>query len=155
MLGPPRLSKLLYEAFIMSRLRTSVQALSKSDPQALTDEARALLGQDGELRQTIVSVGLPIVLDQNEVYRGEVVIVPPSNGDMTRAIHAGWVDLRVANCETWIVRAQQMVEQAANLERGSGSGVEWDAIEPDAAIKPPHVAKWIFRNEDGGERIKR
>ncbi len=155
MLGPPRLSKLLYEAFVMSRLRPSVQALAESDAQALAEDARALMAQDGELRGTIVSVGLPIVLDGNEVYRGEVVIVPLTNGDIDRAIHAGWVDLRVSNCERWVARAQLMVGQAASLEAGTGSGVEWDAIRPDAAIAPPSVAKWIFRNEDGGERIKR
>ena len=155
MLGPPRLSKLLYEAFIMSRIRPSVQALSESDAHALADDARALIAQDGELRGTMVSVGLPIVLDRDEVYRGEVVIVPLTNGDIDRAVHAGWVDLRVSNCETWVNRAQLMVGQAANLELGTGSGVEWDAIQPDAAIAPPYMAKWIFRNEDGGERIKR
>lgn len=155
MLGPPRLSKLLYEAFVMSRIRPSVQALAESDARVLAEDARALMAEDGELRGTIVSVGLPIVMDRNEVYRGEVVIVPLTNGDIDRAIHAGWVDLRTSNCETWVARAQQMVGQAANLESGTGSGVEWDAIRPDAAIAPPSVAKWIFRNEDGGERIKR
>ena len=155
MLGPPRLSKLLYEAFIMGRVCASVHALSESDPSSLAEDARALIAQDEELRGTILSVGLPIILDRDEVYRGEVIIVPVANGDMDRAIQAGWVDLRVSNCETWVGRAQQMVEQAAHLEAGTGSGVEWDAILPDAAITPPYVAKWIFRNEEGGERIKR
>ena len=90
MLGPPRLSKLLYEAFILSRLCDSVSHLADADPNELGRAARALMAEDAELRGTVVSVGLPVVLDQNEVYRGEVVIVPPMNGDVERAVHAGW-----------------------------------------------------------------
>jgi hypothetical protein len=47
------------------------------------------------------------------------------------------------------------VEQAGRRDQRSDSGVEWGAIEPDDPIAPPRFATWIFRYEDGGERIKR
>jgi hypothetical protein len=154
-LGPPRLSKLLYESFVLSRLRTSVKDLASSDGQSLAAEASRLVAEDGELRSTIVSIGLPIVVSESEVYRGDVVIIPPSDGDFDAAAASGWVDLRPHNSETWIRRAQRMVEQALKRDRGSDSGADWGAIEPEDPITPPEFTTWVFRHEDGGERIKR
>jgi hypothetical protein len=155
MLGPPRLSKLLYEGFLWSRLRDSVAALAESNAATLAAEAQQLVRDDAELRQTVISVGLPIVVDGDRVYRGGEVIVQPINGDVERAVHAGWVDLREANCATWIARAAAAVREAAERVPGSGSGFEWAAMEASSPIRPPAFATWIFRNEDDGERIKR
>ena len=53
-----------------------------------------------------------------------------------------------------------MVEQAEARTRSmdgtrSGSDLDWAALEPEDAIAPARFAKWVFRYEDGGERIKR
>jgi len=155
MLGPPRLTKLLYEAFILSQLRPSVAALAESQPAALSAEAVKFIASDRRLRSTILSIGLPILVQDGSVYRGPTVMVPPKGGDVEQAAPRGWVDLRSDNCATWIERAKRAVHQAGTRERGSDSGIEWGAIEPDDPIRPPGMATWIFRNEDGGERIKR
>jgi hypothetical protein len=155
MLGPPRLTKLLYEAFILSGLRTSVRALADSDAVTLSREAASLVSDDSELRATIISIGLPMVVDGDQVYRGETVIIQPERGDMEQAVARGWVDLRSESMQVWIERAQRMVEQSGSRERGSDSGIDWMAVEPQDAISPPRFATWIFRYEDGGERIKR
>lgn len=155
MLGPPRLTKLLYEAFVLSRLCGSVRTLAGSDGVTLAKQAGDLMAQDAELRSTIVSVGLPIVVPDGEVYRGELVIILPEDGDIEAAVARGWVDLRAANCDVWIERAKTMVQQAGRRDRRTDSGVEWGAIEPDDPIAPSRFATWIFRYEDGGERIKR
>jgi hypothetical protein len=68
------------------------------------------------------------------------------------------VDLRPENCALWIARAATIVRQAdarAASPKGSGSDVEWFALEPDDAIAPWRMAAWVFRHEDQGERIKR
>ena len=155
MLGPPRLTKLLYEAFLLSRLRTSVAALAESKAPSLAKEATQLIAEDTELRSTIVSIGLPIVVAGDKVYRGEKVIIQPEGGNIELAVARGWVDVRQPNMEAWIRRAQRTVEQAETRVRGSDSGTDWFAIEPQNAITPPQFATWIFRFEDGGERIKR
>jgi len=154
-LGPPRLSKLLYESFVLSRLCSSVAELAASDVAALAKDAADLLKHDVELRASIVSIGLPVIMAGNGVYRGGLVIVPPQGDDVEHAVANGWVDLRPANLAVWIKRAQRMVEQAAERDRGSGSGMEWGAPEPEHVITPPQFTTWVFRHEDGGERIKR
>jgi len=154
-LGPPRLSKLLYESFILSKVRDSLSALATSDAESLASEAGRLVANDLELRSTILSIGLPIVVSDSEVYRGELVIIPPQDGDFDAAAASGWVDLRPQNAAVWIGRAQQMVEQANDRDRGSDSGADWGASEPSDPITPPEFTTWVFRYEDGGERIKR
>ncbi len=158
MLGPPRLSKNLFEAFICSRLCPSARALAEGDPAQLAARGAALLRDDTELRSLVVSVGLPAVVAGDRVYRGEVVIVPPVEGDVEAAIPRGWVDLRAPNMGTWVARARRVVQQDADRRArpaGSGSDEDWFALRPDDPIEPARFATWIFKHEDEGERIKR
>jgi hypothetical protein len=155
MLGPPRLTKLLYEAYILSCLRGSYAELAEDEEQRLSREAVEFVRKDGGLRSTIISVGLPIALPGGKVYRAEEVMVPPATDDTDRAVARGWVDLREENCRVWIARARRVVEQARQRTAGTGSDAEWDALEPAHEISPAGFATWIFRYEDEGERIKR
>jgi hypothetical protein len=158
MLGPPRLSKNLFESYVLSRLADSVAALGAGDPAGLAAAADALLREDGELRSLIVSVGLPVIVRGDRVYRGARVIVPPLQGDVEAAAPRGWVDLREANCATWVARARRMMDQEsarATRVAGSGSDEDWGAIRSADAIEPARFATWIFKYEDDGERIKR
>jgi nucleoside-diphosphate-sugar epimerase len=161
MLGPPRLTKMLYEAYLCGLLEPTVRALAAAEPGALADRAHALLRRDGELRSRILSVGLPIVTpDGRSVYRGRTVIVPPTAEDPLAAAPRGWVDLRPAMFGLWVGRAAAMVRQAEarlrpDRRRESGSDVDWTAVDPDRPIDPAACATWVFRFEDRGERIKR
>jgi NAD(P)-dependent dehydrogenase (short-subunit alcohol dehydrogenase family) len=159
MLGPPRLTKLLYEAYLWSRLYRRLDALAQADPKKVAAEAQGLLESDPSLRAEILSVGIPIVMaDGKRVARGPTVVVPPAKGDPLAAAPRGWVDLRAANCALWVKRAQKMVEQAAQRgggRRGSGSDEPWSNVDPAEAIAPWRMATWVFRHEDQGERIKR
>lgn len=158
MLGPPRLTKMLYEAYLLSKLRPSVRALAESDGKALAAEAQGLIERDAPLRAHILSVGLPIVCaDGARVYRGSLVVVPPAGPDPLAVAPRGWVDLRPAQVGLWVTRAQAMVG-AARARAGageSGSDVDWMAIDADDPVDPPRFATWVFQQEDKGERIKR
>jgi hypothetical protein len=158
MLGPPRLSKNLFEAFIWSKLRGSVHALAKSRPAELADAAADLVRSDADLRSLILTVGLPILVAGDRVYRGATVIVPPVDGALEAAVARGWVDLREANCATWVRRAGRVVEQEVARQaaaRGTGSDEPWGAMAATDPIEPARFATWIFKYEDEGERIKR
>jgi hypothetical protein len=159
MLGPPRLTKLLYEAYLCGRLRPSVRSLAQSDAAALAAEAHALIERDAELRRHILSVGLPIVTpDGARVYRGSVVVVPPDERDPLAAAPRGWVDLRPAQFEAWVRRGRAIVGQAECRAAGppeSGSDVDWTALGADDPIEPSRLATWVFAHEDKGERVKR
>jgi len=156
MLGPPRLSKILYESFILSRINDSLAGLAASDAQELSDEAVRLVATDGDLRMRMISVGLPIILPEEKIYRGERVVVPFEGGEhLGRTVSRGWVDLRPDNCQLWIDRARRIIEHDQRRADGSGSDVEWGAMRADDQISPSRLAAWIFTYEDGGARIKR
>jgi NAD(P)-dependent dehydrogenase (short-subunit alcohol dehydrogenase family) len=160
MLGPPRLTKLLYEAHLLSKLFRRVDELARADAVRVGAEAEALLASDPGLRAEILSVGIPILMaDGRHLARGPVVVVPPTPGkDPLAAAPRGWVDLRPENCGRWIARARAIIEQAVarrRLPAGSGSDEEWYAMAPADPIAPWRMATWVFRFEDHGERIKR
>ena len=154
MLGPPRLTKLLYEAFLLGCCFPSVIALSKATPEAAAaDVAKHLLETDAALRRQILSVGLPIVLpDGRSVLRGPTVVVAPDRAGADVAPR-GWVDLRPANIAQWIRRATAMAR--ARPEARTGSSADLVGLRPEAPIEPARMAVWVFEHEDGGFRVKR
>jgi len=158
MLGPPRLTKLLYEAHLCARIRPTVRSLAESKAAALASEAHDLIRKDARLRQLILSVGLPIVApDGMHVYRGSTVVVMPAPGSPPlEAAPRGWVDLRPEPFGAWITRAQAMVGSANHrAAETSGSDLEWTAVGPDDPIEPSRFATWVFTVEEKGARIKR
>ncbi|HUH11764.1 MAG TPA: hypothetical protein VMK65_01585 [Longimicrobiales bacterium] len=160
MLGPPRLSKLLFEGAILARLFPGLPALAALDPDQTAGTARELVEADRELRVRMLTIGLPVLLpDGVSVLRGPDVKVRPAPGqDATdpRLVDNGWVDLRASNWERWRERARQMV---AGLERlpgaDEGSQADHDPAGRDGPLRPGRLAAWVLRVEDGGERVKR
>ncbi len=157
LLGPPRLTKMLYEVQVLGELAGTVEFLARCDPADLARRAAQAMARDADLRSTILSIGLPIIVQGDLVYRGPRVLHPPEDGDVRRAIAASWVDLREPNCGAWVSRAGRIVEQARRRAEtaGTGSGEEWGALAPDDPVSPARMVAWVFRHEEGGERIKR
>ena len=159
MLGPPRLSKLLFEAAILGRLTGgALDAAAMLDPEAAAERAEALVLESAELRTSILSIGLPILLrDGERVLRGADVKVAPEEGEpWERAVENGWVDLRPANWTRWRSRVDAIVRRLEGCG-DAAVGSRWD-VEPwerARRIRPGALAAWIFRHEDRGERIKR
>jgi len=160
MLGPPRLSKLLFEGAILGRLFPGLAAVSTLDPDETARAAESLLDHDRDLRVRILSIGLPILLsDGQRMLRGPEVKVSPERGQDCgdpRLPENGWVDLRPSNWRKWSSRAGAMLrEQAA--QSGPDEGSRFDLIAADGTdrIRPGRLAAWVFRGEDRGERVKR
>jgi hypothetical protein len=118
MLGPPRLSKLLFEGSILERLYGSMEEARALDPAETARKAETLVEEDADLRQRIVSIGLPILMDRIEALASELDRRPP--------VDAG---------------------SLGDHEYGGGDGF--------GRIRPGRLTAWIFRHEEGGERIKR
>src|SRR5207247_4254260 len=157
MLGPPRLTKLLWESHLCALLRPSVPALAQSRATDLAAEAHTRVQRDSGVRSHILSVGIPILTPDGEsLYRGPLVVVPGDGGDPRAAAPRGWVDLRPDQFGMWIKRAQEMVAQdarRAGRAAESGSDVDWMAIGADHPIEPARLAPRVFRFDAGGARI--
>ena len=159
MLGPPRLTKLLFEGELLRRLcGGSLDRVVELDPAAFACDAERLITADADLRTRLLSANLAVLLPDGErMLRGRKVAVEPRAGEeMDEAAWAGWVDLRPANWEAWRERAATVLARIGG-EPGPEGGSQWD-MEPwhrERTIRPGALAAWVLRYEDEGERIKR
>ena len=160
MLGPPRLTKLLFEGEILRRLHGMLEEAAKLDAAETSRRADELIRDDADLRQRILSAGLPILLPDGErVLRGPVVHVRPERGlelHDQRLVERGWVDLRTANWTRWSERCAAVLHETRarpGVDLGSISDHEYGDLTGE--IRPGRLGAWILRYEEKGERIKR
>ncbi len=165
MLGPPRNSKLLFEAHLLRLAFPNLDAVRRSTPEQVCQALDRLVREDPEVANRVVSVGVPILLDSGEIIRGTRVIVPPdANGEQVTPekleewVRDGWVDLRLENCAKWIERFAKIHEEMSALPEGDSSSRYlrnrrfWHKVD---VIQPGKVVGWILGTEEGGSRIKR
>jgi hypothetical protein len=162
-LGPPELGKLLWEAHLLKLQCGTLSAVLQQTPEALAAVLYALVQGDADLRQTIVSVGLPVLTpDGANLIRGPRIRIPEAPGATSVALTPealdkwaakGWVDLRPSNLRRWHARFTKMQREAQRLRgRGSAAVTREAYLGDDIAIGA--VVGWIFNNEEGGYRIK-
>ena len=158
MLGPPRLSKLLFEAALLGRLYDTVEEAASLDPERVATDTEQLVRADRGLRTRMLSIGLPILLPDGRLLRGTSVRVAPDPGqspDDPRLVDNGWIDLRASNWKRWRDRLSAMASRRRS-EPGPAHGSRSDAIvQLGESLRPGQLAAWVFRNEDAGERMKR
>ncbi len=166
-LGPPRLSKLLYEAHLLSLCCGTMAGVLEQDAESLARATWKRLRGDARLRSEIVSIGIPILTpDGARLLRGPEVKIPPHRGDdliaadperRNRWAEAGWVDLRPANWEEWRRRIQTMVSEAERADHDDTSSrvfMERRFLSRTDAVQIGTLVAWIFIEEDRGERMK-
>jgi NAD(P)-dependent dehydrogenase (short-subunit alcohol dehydrogenase family) len=166
MLGPPRLSKLLYEAYLLKRVAGSLAAIAASDPQETSARISALVCEDASLRASMLSIGIPIWLPDGGILRGPEMKTPPYKEEaraeldaetVERWADAGWVDLRPENMSRWRDRARDIVERlkghpAADTSSALFEDAEYWRVDSDVPVG--RVAAWILGVEERGQRGK-
>lgn len=162
-LGPPELGKLLWEAHLLKLKYGTLSAVLEQDAQTLAAALYALVLGDDALRQTITSIGLPILTPAGEaLVRGPYIRIPEAPGtnhvplspdNVEKWAAKGWVDLRPQNFERWLERFRRMQREAQRI-RGRGSAAITRQAYLSDEISAGAVVGWIFNNEEGGYRIK-
>ncbi|MBM3127139.1 MAG: hypothetical protein FJ009_00710 [Chloroflexi bacterium] len=162
-LGPPELSKLLYEAHLLKARYHTLKRVLTQKPKQIADALYRYILRHDELRQTITSVGLPILApDGKHLLRGPFIriperadtnIVPLTHHAIDQYARKGWVDLRPDNFVAWKERIERM-RRAQQRLRGRGSAAITMEAYLDEEIRIGDVAAWVFNNEKRGHRIK-
>ena len=162
-LGPPEIGKLLWEAHLLKVRFATLSKVLEYTPEALAAEIFSLIESDNKLRNTINSVGLPILTpDGKALIRGPQIRIPeipgvssvkltPENVDKWAA--KGWVDLRPQNFARWRERFSKMSGRPRRLDEQGSAGIKREAY-PHEDIRVGAVVGWIFNNEILGYRIK-
>jgi hypothetical protein len=163
-LGPPELSKLLFEAALFRNAFRTLDAAATRTAEELSRALEDALGPSG-VRNTAPSIGVPVLLpDGKRILRGPRINVPEVVGYATEVpltdvatregwIRKGWIDLRAANMERWRARFAKMVAGRAGL-RDSGSAAASIESYMGNHFDIGEVVAWIFNNEMGGYCIK-
>ncbi len=167
MLGPPRLSKLLYEAYLLKLCFKDMLKVMRTDPALLSKGVHGKIHDDSVLRSHIISIGIPILLpDGKHLLRGTEIKIPAFHGEseakilpgkVNRWAHDGWVDLRRSNMQRWKERFGKIRLMADRIATGDTSSQHlnnaayWNYF---LDIEPGKVAGWIFSYEEKGMRKK-
>ncbi|HEX7181441.1 MAG TPA: short-chain dehydrogenase [Thermoanaerobaculia bacterium] len=165
MLGPPRNSKLLFEAHLLRLAFKTMKAVRESTPEQVCQTLDRLVRTQPEVANRIVSIGIPILLDSGEILRGPRVLVPgdargetvtPEN--LEKWVRDGWADLRLSSCAQWIERLRSIRRETESVPEHDTSSRHlrnrrfW---HEDEVIRPGKIVGWLLEHEDGGWRIKR
>src|SRR5258706_15789840 len=163
-LGPPELSKLLWEAELLKLTYKTLKEALAVTPELISEQVYALLqsAKYEKLLQTIISIGLPILVPNGaQIIRGPYIRIPESlecevvftNDDVDIWAEKGWVDLRPRNFAVWQKRLQKMKESRQHVH-GKGSSAVTPEIYIYNDIRIGEVVGWIFNNEKEGDKLK-
>ncbi len=166
-LGPPRLSKLLYEAHLLELAYSTMTAVRQATAKEISVSLETLIKNNTDVRARIISIGIPILLpDGKTLLRAGEIKIPPYRGENELRIsdaminawaHDGWVDLRIPNIQRWKQRFDEIVKSIRTIPAGDSSSrfqrttQYWNNF---GQIEPGKLVGWIFSEEEKGKRMK-
>jgi NAD(P)-dependent dehydrogenase (short-subunit alcohol dehydrogenase family) len=152
-LGPPRLSKLLFEAHLLRRCCHSLAEVAGFSAEQLSAKLMAEISSQAKLRREIISIGIPILMpDGHHLLRGPVIKSATAN--------QGWLDLTPANMAHWqeriaalqvAIQVSHEGETSSRLDRSYAAMLEWDGKD---SFDIGGIAGWLFIHEEQGKRGK-
>jgi hypothetical protein len=165
-LGPPQLSKLLYETYLFQQKYSSLDEMvnDKISAAELAKWMENFITSNVELQRIITSLGLPILLtDGKTILRGPKINIPESKifnsvevksaADIDTWAKQGWVDLRVENMQVWQERAKNILVTQQN-PYVEGSACYSHKTYPNKEIRTGEIVGWVLANEFEGYRVK-
>ena len=167
LLGPPRLSKLLYEIHLMRLFNNTMRDIINKTPEDLSKKCFDIIVNDDKLRNEILAVGIPILLPNGDsLLRGSIIKIPAYRGENIVDVdekninmwsNEGWVDLRAGNMKRWQERLKELIEEAEGIPDNDTSSQHvrtkeyWNNFEE---INIGRVCSWLFIHEEHGRRMK-
>ncbi|MBS1271775.1 MAG: hypothetical protein MAGBODY4_00907 [Candidatus Marinimicrobia bacterium] len=167
LLGPPKITKLLYEIYLLKRVAGEITDIPLHSAEELSESMLEIIDNEDHLRRLILSVGTGILLPSGKDFmRGPDLSFPRFEGvnlyESTPErvdfwADNGWLDLRVSNMETWRQRiADILAEMGEDSEEDYSSEFyhqhkyEFDFGSSELGA----IVSWILDKEEGGARIK-
>jgi len=116
----PTVAKHLFELHILKEaVGGDLDVLLNTDPGALTDACHQVIAADRALREQILSIGIPILINEDEALIGSHWIIPGKDEEQLispQNLHEwaqrGWVDLRCEQVQHWQQVIQMVIEDA-------------------------------------------
>jgi NAD(P)-dependent dehydrogenase (short-subunit alcohol dehydrogenase family) len=153
-LGPPRLSKLLFEAYLLKSVGKTLSGILTLEPAPLAAALEGHIRGEPEIRQRILSIGIPILLaDGERLLRGPMIKSPTA--------YHGWVDLTPSNMATWQGRLRAILDTLQDELGGDASSFHdrnfassRQSTSEEGTFDIGEIVAWIFNTEEQGRRGK-
>lgn len=162
-LGPPELSKLLWEAELLKMAYETVPKVLAATPSEISEAISGIIDTRLNLRDTITSLGIPVLdPDGENMIRGPFLRIPEIPGSPEVAMspeerdawaEKGWVDLRASNFAVWQRRFGRMQEAHAVKGLRGTAAITQEGYAHDR-IEIGTIVAWVLANEHEGFRIK-
>jgi hypothetical protein len=162
-LGPPELSKLLWEAELLRLEFGTLAGAGEVDADTMSRRVAERLAVLPNVRDTMTSLGLGILTaDGAHLVRGPFLRIPEIPGESHAGVTAvdiddwaekGWIDLRPVNFARWQKRFEAMHAAGAPDPASGSDDVSLESF-PFEDIRIGAVAAWVLANEHEGFRIK-
>ncbi len=167
LLGPPKLSKLLYESYLLKRCRFTMEEVINHSAAFLASCAQEQIKTDVKLRSEILSIGIPILMsDGKSLLRGPVMKIPAYRGKNELEVTAenidkwaseGWIDLRESNFKIWQERIRKIKTEIDAIP-GDDTSSQFDRDREywmaSEVLEPGKIVGWLFLSEEHGLRMK-
>ncbi|MHC4954389.1 MAG: hypothetical protein ACYTGZ_10915 [Planctomycetota bacterium] len=166
-LGPPQLSKYLFELYLVRDVYGSLEDAAENLTDAHAGQRLAeRLEERPELCDLITSVGIPILLpDALTILRGPEVKIPGYDPSLDPHVlsaakidayaRKGWVDLRPEHLAQWAVRIGKILASRRGGSAGASDAMSHETYGRDD-FRIGEVVAWVFANDPDfqGFRIK-
>ena len=165
-LGPPRLSKLLFEADLLAEGFPTMDAVREGDAGASVARRRPPCSRASRAARRDRLDRHPDPAPDGRLLRGPeckipVVAAPIDSHEITPAVEdwaqAGWVDLREENMARWKERFERIEAEVAAIPPADSSSRflrDRQFWGEEGVIQPGKIVGWIFATEEKGARMK-
>lgn len=160
-LGPPRLSKLLIETFLMRAAAGTADfdRLIAFEPETMRRKVEAYLTKNPRVTSLVNTIGIPMLREKSGkklLTRGPRLNIPvPTPGGepipvddaaIERYAYLGWVDLRKENFVEWRERLRKIAAARPDIAEGGSSAFDRSKYLLNE-FSPGEVVGWFFANE--------
>ncbi|MHB0972056.1 MAG: hypothetical protein ACYC7A_14025 [Thermoanaerobaculia bacterium] len=160
-LGPPRLSKLLIETYLIRAAAgtSDFDKLIAIEPDALRKKVETYLEKNPRVTSLVNTIGIPILREtkgKKSITRGPRlnIPVPQPNGEpipvddtaIERYAFLGWVDLRKDNFVEWRERLRRIAAARPDIATGGSAAFSRSRYLLNE-FAPGEVVGWFFANE--------
>jgi len=164
-LGPPRLSKLLAEGYLIRQAAGTSKIIEIAAIDAVEMQRRVedYLAENPAVTSTVVRVGTPILRERDgrlTITRGPRISIPAvvaghslvdlNDERIEQYAASGWVDLRLSNFERWQRRLTNA--KPGDIERYGSAAFDAKRY-PGDTFEPGDFVGWLFVNEADEQKI--
>lgn len=156
-LGPPKLSKLLIEAWLLREaLGDNMAKMLEVKPSDMQRRVEEYLATHPSTVSLVTTIGIPFLRSNGKLTRGPRINIPPAppgnssspldRESIEKYARTGWVDLRLENFESWRERLGRLATSQPDIVSQGSAAFDVTKYSSERFV-PGDVVGWLLTNE--------